>query len=94
MMQTSNKYDNIHKAWLYRVLEGIASDKYLPSVLYFKGGTCASMLGWLDRFSVDLDFDYGGNRKMFKRHGTPLKQFLPTLVCPLKIKARMASSIF
>jgi len=23
---------------------------------------------------------------MFKRHGTPLKQFLPILVCPLKIK--------
>jgi len=59
-MQTSNKYDNIHKAWLYRVLEAIASNQYLSSVLYFKGGTCASMLGWLDRFSVDLDFDYGG----------------------------------
>ena len=59
-MQTSNKYDNIHKAWLYRVLEAIASDQYLSGVLYFKGGTCASMLGWLDRFSVDLDFDYGG----------------------------------
>jgi predicted nucleotidyltransferase component of viral defense system len=25
--------------------------------LAFKGGTCASMLGYLDRFSVDLDFD-------------------------------------
>ena len=60
MMQTNNKYDNIHKAWLYRLLEAIASDQYLSSVLYFKGGTCASMLGWLDRFSVDLDFDYGG----------------------------------
>ena len=59
-MQTHNKYDNIHKAWLYRVLDAISSDAYLSSVLYFKGGTCASMLGWLDRFSVDLDFDYGG----------------------------------
>jgi len=26
--------------------------------MYFKGGTCAALLGWLDRFSVDLDFDY------------------------------------
>jgi len=60
MMQTNNKYDNIHKAWLYRVLEAISSDAYLSTVLYFKGGTCASMLGWLDRFSVDLDFDYSG----------------------------------
>jgi len=50
----------IHKAWLYRVLEGITSKPELTSVLYFKGGTCASMLGWLDRFSVDLDFDYVG----------------------------------
>ena len=47
-------------AWLYRVLDAISSDAYLSTVLYFKGGTCASMLGWLDRFSVDLDFDYGG----------------------------------
>ncbi len=60
MMPTYKKDDTIHKAWLYRVLEAIASDSYLPTVLYFKGGTCASMLGWLDRFSVDLDFDYSG----------------------------------
>ncbi len=60
MMQTFNPEDNIHKAWLYRVLESIADDAYLSQVLYFKGGTCASMLGWLDRFSVDLDFDYAG----------------------------------
>lgn len=53
----------MHKAWLCRILEGIADDKFLPSVLYFKGGTCASMLGWLDRFSVDLDFDYAGDRE-------------------------------
>jgi hypothetical protein len=29
----------------------------LAQHLAFKGGTCASMLGYLDRFSVDLDFD-------------------------------------
>jgi predicted nucleotidyltransferase component of viral defense system len=59
-MLIPNKKDALHKAWLYRVLEGIADDTFLASVLYFKGGTCASMLGWLDRFSVDLDFDYAG----------------------------------
>lgn len=53
--------DAIHKAWLYRLLLGIADDRELASVLYFKGGTCASMLGWLPRFSVDLDFDYAGD---------------------------------
>ena len=55
-----DKKDAVHKAWLYRILEAIADDSYLAGVLYFKGGTCASMLGWLDRFSVDLDFDYAG----------------------------------
>lgn len=53
----------MHKAWLYRILEGMADDALLPTVLYFKGGTCAAMLGWLDRFSVDLDFDYAGDRE-------------------------------
>ena len=55
-----NKKDAIHKAWMYRILEAIADNKHLPDILFFKGGTCASMLGWLDRFSVDLDFDYAG----------------------------------
>lgn len=59
-MQTFNTQDTIHKAWLYRILESVADDHYLSQVIYFKGGTCASMLGYLDRFSVDLDFDYVG----------------------------------
>ncbi len=63
MLLLPDKKDAIHKAWLYRVLEAIADDDYLPSVLYFKGGTCAAMLGWLDRFSVDLDFDYVGDKQ-------------------------------
>ncbi len=57
----------MHKAWMYRVLGAIADDAYLASVLYFKGGTCAAMLGWLDRFSVDLDFDYAGQASDIKK---------------------------
>jgi predicted nucleotidyltransferase component of viral defense system len=53
--------DAVHKAWLYRVVSGIYDDAALASLLYFKGGTCAAMLGYLDRFSVDLDFDFAGN---------------------------------
>jgi predicted nucleotidyltransferase component of viral defense system len=53
--------DAVHKAWLYRVLTGIYSEPALAQALYFKGGTCAAMLGYLDRFSVDLDFDYVGS---------------------------------
>ncbi len=51
--------DAIHKAWLYRLLTTIADDPDLISKIYFKGGTCAAMLGYLDRFSVDLDFAAG-----------------------------------
>jgi len=46
-----------HEAQMHRLLTEILDDKYLASNFYFKGGTCARMLGFLDRFSVDLDFD-------------------------------------
>lgn len=49
--------DALHKAMIFRLLIGILNDRKLASVLYFKGGTCAAMLSWLDRFSIDLDFD-------------------------------------
>lgn len=55
--------DAIHKAWLYRVLARIYENAALAHILYFKGGTCAAMLGYLDRFSVDLDFDYLGSKE-------------------------------
>lgn len=47
----------IHKAQLHRLLTAIADHPILPFHLAFKGGTCARMLGYIDRFSVDLDFD-------------------------------------
>lgn len=61
-MITLNPQDAIHKAWLYRLLIAIVDNINLHN-LYFKGGTCASMAGFLDRFSVDLDFDYVGEHK-------------------------------
>ena len=62
-----HKKDAIHKAWLYRLLSAIYDNPVLAEQLYFKGGTCAAMLGWLDRFSVDLDFDC--KAKTFARGG-------------------------
>jgi predicted nucleotidyltransferase component of viral defense system len=56
-MKTPNTSEVIHKAWLYRLLSSIAEDSYLIESLRFKGGTCLAMQGFLDRFSVDLDFD-------------------------------------
>jgi predicted nucleotidyltransferase component of viral defense system len=49
--------DIIHKSYLHRLLMEIVDQPLLAQALAFKGGTCASMLGYLDRFSVDLDFD-------------------------------------
>jgi predicted nucleotidyltransferase component of viral defense system len=49
--------DTIHKSQLNRLLIEIIDRPLLSQNLSFKGGTCAAMLGYLDRFSVDLDFD-------------------------------------
>ncbi len=49
--------DIIHKSYLHRLLMEIVDQPLLAQTLAFKGGTCAAMLGYLDRFSVDLDFD-------------------------------------
>lgn len=52
--------DTIHKSYLNRILIEIIDNPLLSQRVAFKGGTCASMLGFLDRFSVDLDFDLLG----------------------------------
>jgi predicted nucleotidyltransferase component of viral defense system len=49
--------DIIHRSHLHRLLIEIVDQPLLAQSLAFKGGTCAAMLGFLDRFSVDLDFD-------------------------------------
>ncbi len=56
-MLRSNKKQALHKSIIFRVLIATLDSSYLAQNLFFKGGTCASMLGFLDRFSVDLDFD-------------------------------------
>ena len=49
--------DLLHKSYLNRTLMEIIDRPSLAQHLAFKGGSCASMLGYLDRFSIDLDFD-------------------------------------
>jgi predicted nucleotidyltransferase component of viral defense system len=53
--------DLMHKSQLNRLLMEIVDQPSLSQNLAFKGGSCAAMLGYLDRFSVDLDFDILGN---------------------------------
>lgn len=60
--------DAVHKAWLYRLITSIADDAPLIRSLRFKGGTCAAMLGYLNRFSVNLDFDLIKNDPTSVRH--------------------------
>lgn len=49
--------DSLHRSHLNRLLIEIVDRPALSQYLAFKGGSCAAMLGYLDRFSVDLDFD-------------------------------------
>ena len=49
--------DVYHKSQLNRLLIEIVDTPIMANSLAFNGGTCAAMLGYLDRFSVDLDFD-------------------------------------
>lgn len=60
-MITPKREDIPHLIQLYRLLTEILDNDYLSKNIYFKGGTCASMLGYLDRFSIDLDFDLDKN---------------------------------
>lgn len=62
-MLLPHKHDAIHKGWLLRLLTAIYEDSFLAESLGFKGGTCAAMCGFLDRFSVDLDFDILTSKK-------------------------------
>jgi len=62
-MLVPKREDTIHKAWLYRILTEIADNAFLSSHLYFKGDTCAAMAGYLNRFSIDLDFDLMSNHQ-------------------------------
>ncbi len=56
-MNLIRQEDIIHKFQLQRLLVAIVDNPIISQDIYFKGGTCAAMLGYLDRFSVDLDFD-------------------------------------
>ena len=89
-----DKKDAIHKAWLYRIVEAIADERALAAVLYFKGGTCAAMLGWLPRFSVDLDFDYAGTQKDIPGIQHELERCFKKLGLQIKDKSKKGIQYF
>jgi len=86
--------DAIHKAWLYRLLSAIYDNPLLSSSLYFKGGTCAAMLGYLDRFSVDLDFDYVAEQEDLDLTRKNLEVVFKKLGLIIKDKSQRAPQYF
>ena len=92
-MITNTSQDALHKAWLYRVLINIADNKKLTE-LYFKGGTCAAMAGFLDRFSVDLDFDYVGDLAAITQIKKELKKLFSNLGLEVKDESNNALQFF
>lgn len=75
--------DAAHKYQMFRLLSALLAENQLAQVFVFKGGTCAALRGWLDRFSIDLDFDLLDKQAMsayrkklhiiFKRLGFTIK---------------------
>lgn len=86
--------DAIHKAWLYRLLAEIYDKPELAGALYFKGGTCAAMLGYLDRFSVDLDFDFAGKSADVPAIQKNLENIFKNLGLEVKDKSRNVPQYF
>jgi predicted nucleotidyltransferase component of viral defense system len=93
-MQLPNPKDAVHKAWLYRILSGLCDDPELGRLLYFKGGTCAAMLGLLDRFSVDLDFDFSGRKKDFASARSRMEKVFQQLGLGIKDKSKSIPQYF
>ena len=89
-----NPKDAIHRAWLYRLLAELYDDPLIANNLYFKGGTCAAMLGWLDRFSVDLDFDYVGSKKDLGSARKNMEQIFSRLGLEIKDKSQKVPQYF
>ncbi|MFC1612896.1 nucleotidyl transferase AbiEii/AbiGii toxin family protein [Patescibacteria group bacterium] len=84
----------VHKAWLYRLLKKISDNLLLASSLYFKGGTCAAMLGHLDRFSVDLDFDFVAKKNDVKNIQKNLETIFKNLGLEIKYKSQRTPQYF
>lgn len=83
--------DAIHRFQLYRLLTEILDDPFISHNVMFKGGTCASMLGYLNRFSVDLDFDLKNREKKSLLHKRLLKIFSSL---DFEIKSKSKNELF
>ena len=83
MMIVPRREDAYHKMQLYRLLTAIIDKEKIATQICFKGGTCAAMLGFLDRFSVDLDFDL-----LEKASKEDLRQYFHQLFAGLNLEIK------
>lgn len=90
-MITPKPSDAKHKVQLIRLLTALVDDAYISRWVHFKGGTCAALLGYLDRFSVDLDFDIEKGTNLKKMRGTISKCCASV---DLMIKNKSADTLF
>lgn len=93
-MVLPNPKNAVHKAWLYRLLSAIYDNQVLGNLLYFKGGTCAAMLGFLDRFSIDLDFDFIGSQNDLKTAGKKLELVFKKIGLKIKDQSKQTLQYF
>jgi len=89
-----NSKDAVHKAWLYRTLIAIVDDNELSKNFCFKGGTCAAMRGYLNRFSVDLDFDFIGDVGELPAMRNRLEKIFADLGLEIKDKSKKVPQYF
>lgn len=90
-MITPKPSDAKHKIQLIRLLTALVDDVYISRWVHFKGGTCAAMLGYLDRFSVDLDFDIEKDASLKKMQNEISKRCTSV---GLTIKSKSINSLF
>ncbi|MBI2453853.1 nucleotidyl transferase AbiEii/AbiGii toxin family protein, partial [Candidatus Peregrinibacteria bacterium] len=93
-MLIPNKGYVLHKAWLLRLLTAICEDPKLSLRLAFKGGTCAAMRGFLNRFSIDLDFDFLASEKEMPDVQYALEAIFERLGLKIKDKSAKAPQYF
>jgi len=82
-----------HKAQLYRLLIKLLDNPKIAPNIFFKGGTCSAMLGFLDRFSIDLDFDLRkvANKKELRKE---LRRIFKDLNLIIKDESKKALQFF
>ncbi len=56
-MLVPKSMDMRHKSNMFKLLTAMLKDPIIANSLYFKGGSYAAIMGLINRFSIDLDFD-------------------------------------